>query len=50
MKHRNLNPWYIILWRLIWAIPYFMGLTLSFIAVLITLGLDRAIHFWKYNV
>jgi hypothetical protein len=50
MKNRELNPWYVILWRALWWPFYMVGLILSFLALSVTIGLDSAISFWKHNV
>ena len=43
----DLFPWYVIIWRVLWAPVLYGGLALAWVAVLATHGRRRARKFWR---
>lgn len=45
--YNGLAPWYVIIWRVVWAPVLYGGLALAWVAVLATHGRRRARKFWR---
>lgn len=49
-KHRELNSWYVIVWRSIWWPLFMLGVIFSTVALAVAMGTDKAFSYWKRNV
>lgn len=42
------NPWYVIVWRVLWAIPVYFGLSIAFVGMLFAHGPREALNWWDF--
>jgi hypothetical protein len=42
----KIEKWYVIAWRIIWAIPVYFGFCISFLGFLCGWGLEKAMEWW----
>lgn len=46
----NVHPWYKILWKMPWALVCYIGLFITYIAILMSEGKTKADKFWRHAV
>lgn len=45
----GMNPWYAIMWRAVWYVPFLVALSIAALAIAIGWGTEQGKYFWRFN-